>query len=270
MAVAITSSYNADDDSPGFDFSITGLGPFGFITVERLIDGIFDEYVRGFNNVTASSVMAGSDYEAPVNRNVSYKAIGSGGAPAEDDTSSEDIIPYTDPGQAWLKSVFIPQLSRQIDIVAWPTTDYPTNILSASKPLGRKNPVVITDAWGGREVTIEVVTDEDLFSMGWMDFKKLLVEGGTLLLQTADPAFTGEEDMFCEVTSYSRARRTKVDGTGMPLFVHSVTLREVDRPDTAEESLGLRSYDDVLAQNNTYDDVLAEYVDYIDLLVRDI
>lgn len=77
MAVSVISTYNNQYHSPGFDLVVTGLTGYDTLTIERVDpSGEFrDIAVRGADGVAISgSTFALTDYEAPIGRNLVYRA----------------------------------------------------------------------------------------------------------------------------------------------------------------------------------------------------
>ncbi|WP_143194202.1 hypothetical protein [Micromonospora sp. CB01531] len=181
-------------------------------------------------------------------------------------------IPAPSPGTVWLKSVGQPALSRRVNMVDLNDVDRPRRILGEFEVLGRSNKVVLTDTLGGREGEFTIAT----FPIGgawesdsyWRDLQTLVKEGGTLLLQTAGPTVTGEDDLYLEITQLSRKRIGPVGGE----LVHLLTLSyiEVDRPATVQESLLLRSWQSVLDQNASWQAVLNNHTSWLDVLQRNL
>src|SRR5574338_124257 len=252
MALGITATVTNDTNSPYVSISLTGLTVGVTYTVTR-IDNT-DEYstvaVRGIDTISASATTAaGTDYEAPIGRSIKYR-VTQNAATAD---SSNVSLSYVSIGDVWIRSVSTPALSRKVVIGEWPSTDYPTRILSESSVLGRKNPVIITDAWGTRKGTFTIITDNDdgLSATTWQQMVALLTGGGTLMLQTTGRTPSGQEDMYFEVSSYGRTRLGPLRSDGKNVYKHEIGFSEVDRPATAEESLGLRSYANVLDEADT-------------------
>lgn len=204
-----------------------------------------------------------------------FKIPGSGGTSliTETVTSGATVaIPAPDPGAVWIKSVGQPTLSRRVNMVDFSEITRPGRILGEYEVLGRPNKVVLTDVLGGREGQFSIVT----FPMAGLwesdsntrDLQVLFQFGGTLLLQTAGSAVTGESDLFFEVKNFSRKRITPVGGELVHL--HSIDFVEVDRPAVAQESLALRDWQDVLDQNDTWSNVLSNHTTWLDVLQRNL
>lgn len=247
MALGITATPTDDTNSPYISISVTGLTVGLDYTVTR-IDNTGETAtvaVRGLDTIEAtSSAAAGTDYEAPIGRSLKYR-ITQNAATAD---SSNVQLNYISIGDVWIRSVSTPSLSRKVIMSEWPGTSYPTRIMANAHVLGAKNPILITDAWGTREGSFKIVTDnnDSLSATTWQDFVALLFGGGTLLLQTTGRTPSGQEDMYFEVDSYERTRVGPIRADGKHLYMHEINYIEVDRPATIEESLGLRSYADVL------------------------
>ncbi len=250
MALGITAVVTDDVNSPFVTISVTGItvGPNPW-TVTR-IDNTGETAtvaVRGMDTVTASATTgAGFDYEAPIGNSVKYR-VTQNAATAD---STNVTVAFVGLGDCWLRSVDNQTLSRKIVMSEWSETTYPTSILASVKVLGRKKPVIITDAWGSRTGTFKFLTDNDdgLGATTWQDVVALVTGGGTLHLQTVGRTETGQDDMYFEVNSYGRTRFGPLmpDGLGKNVYEHTIEFTEVDRPSTLQESLGLRNYTSVL------------------------
>jgi hypothetical protein len=267
--VAITAVPTNDTHSPYVTLTITGLTVGVDFTVIR-IDNT-SEYpntaIRGLDTKEATATSdAGTDYEAWIGRSMKYR-VTQGVSSA--DSSNVDLT-FSTFGDVWLRSVSTPALSRKVVMSEWPTTEHTTNILANMKVLGRKNPVLITDAWGTRKGSLRIVTDNDdgLGSTTWQEIYALLTGGGTILLQTTGRTPTGQEDMYFEVESYSRTRVGKIKSNGRMTYLHDISYIEVDRPATIEESLGVRNYSDVQDENATYQVIVNDYTTYLTLLTN--
>jgi hypothetical protein len=258
--VAIAVTLDNDTDAPNIQITLTGItNPGATYTVYR-VDNTSedpDTPVRGLDTVTPSATSdAGFDWEAPIGKSLSYR-VEQG---VDQDTDGPLTIPSDDFGAVWLASVHQPALSRRVVMSEWNQTEYSTRILGNYKVLGRKHPVVLTDTWGSRTGTIKVVTDNDSISdTTWRQLYLLLTEGKTLLLRTPGRAYSGEWDMYFEVESYTRSRIGPIRADGKIPLMHEIGFVEVDRPATAEESLGLRTWQDVLDDHATWQSVLDDY-----------
>ena len=258
--VAIAVTLDNDPDAPNVQITLTSItNPGATYTVYR-VDNTgedSDTPVRGLDQVVPDSTSdAGFDFEVPIGKSVSYR-VEQG---VDTDTDGPLTIPSADFGAVWLSSVHQPLLSRRVVMSEWNVTEYPTRILGKYNVLGRKNPVVLTDTWGTRQGNMKLVTDNDNISdTTWRELYLLLTEGKTLLLRTPGRAYSGELDMYFDIESYSRTRIGPIRADGKIPFLHDITFIEVDRPATAEESLGLRTWQDVLDDYATWQDVLDEY-----------
>lgn len=77
MAVGIVAIFNGSYHSPGFDITVSGLSGFDTLTVERIdVQGEYpDTPVRGADAVAVNGEsFAITDFEAPIGRNVVYRA----------------------------------------------------------------------------------------------------------------------------------------------------------------------------------------------------
>lgn len=186
------------------------------------------------------------------------------------DSGSVGVLSGYNPGTVWLKSVGQPALSRRSVLSQWTETSRPGRVLGEFEVLGRRNKVVTTDPLGGREGTIALAT----FKVGpnweqdssYRDITTLLSMGGTLLLQTTGVDDTGESDLYFEIANLKISRVGVVGGDFAHLF--EIQFIEVDRPDTSQESLTLRSWQDVLDQNDSWNSVRVNHTSWLDVLQR--
>jgi len=274
MALVITATDNASYDSPGIDLSLTGLTGYDQLLVERVdTTGEYpDEPVRGMDRVdTSGDGFAGTDFEAPIGKPVTYRLTGLILAPPSDDdvTSSSVTLNFNQPGDAWLKSVFIPSISRRVNVVDFSEWSRERRILTKAHVLGRRNPVIIKDVLGGKEGSMELTVlniGGTPLNSTQADLEILLEEGDTYLFQTTGSEDSGLKDFYLEIETVS-IKRVGIVGGDFGL-VYALTWTEVDRPTTSQESLGLRDWDDVNDENVDWQAVADEYSSWLDLLIR--
>lgn len=182
------------------------------------------------------------------------------------DESSSVTIPFGGTGDAWVKSVFNPLLSKQVVVSEYPATNFNTKILGNYNVLGRVHPVVITDAWGSRTGSMVLLSGREDLVAFW-DLKNLLVTGGTLMFQTTGDVVSHLPDMYFEIEDYSVERfDTVLASAPEVLYKHEIKFIEVDQPDTSDAGLSLRTYQDVLDAYTTYQAVKDGNTTYLVLL----
>lgn len=179
--------------------------------------------------------------------------------------SNNVTIPYTLTGDAWLKSVFTPALSKAVHVNEFSATNFETQILGNYNVLGRVFPVIITDAWGARRGTFKLLSGHTDFT-DFKDLKDLITTGGQLLFQTTGDLVRHQPDMYIEVEKYSAELEETVKSSIQPIYIHTIDFIEIEQPNTSDEGFGLRSYQDVLDDFDTYTAVLAAYPTYLDML----
>lgn len=271
MAVSITAVANDSYHSPGVILTVTGLTGYTTVTITRKDDAAVlpDAKVRGADSsATSGDTFMVTDYEAPIGRVTYYTALAESVSTSESDDSSTVILTVSNTGAVWLKSVGQPALSRRVNVVDFSDRQRPRRILGEYEVLGRENKVVLTDTLGGREgdLTLSTFLMNGVWETdhSWQDVSRLLSDGGTLFLQTAGYDYTGEEDMYLEVKGYARKRIGPVGGELTHL--HTIEYVEVDRPATSEQSLSLRSWQDVLNENATWQAVIDGYADWLEVV----
>lgn len=173
-----------------------------------------------------------------------------------------------------IKSVQQPVLNIGAVVQDFPTWDIPGRVLATLNVLGRSNPIVINDAFGGRTGTFTLLQDFDLDSQFYRDFEALLTYNDVLIFQAFYES-AGVEDIYFRVTDISVTRLgpagTSRDTTSPYLI--AVTFVEVDRPATIGAAVTVESWQDVL---NTFtalpftdwNDVLSSRSNWLDLLNR--
>lgn len=185
-------------------------------------------------------------------------------------SGSTGVLSGYDVGTVWLKSVGQPAFSRRVNLSEWNGSSRPGRVLGEYEVLGRRNKVVITDVLSGREGSIVLATFRDggLWSndSSYRDLTALLDFGGTLLLQTTGVDNTGEADMYLEVTGVKTSRVGVIGGDFAHLF--ELEFIEVDRPATTQESLTLRTWQDVANQNANWKSVTTNHTSWLDVLQR--
>lgn len=255
----------------------SGVGTTNVLSNEGYTDGDDGRYVAAYVDIGVSTASGQPKISWTNSTNssgtVMFVRLSATGTSSETVTSAEVTIGYDSFGDAWIKSVAEPALSRRVAITGWNTTGYSPRILGNYKILGRPRSVILTDRWGAREGEIEVCTDNDFFSCTWQDLNLLVIEGRTLFFQSVGSEFSGEKDMYFEVLSFSRVRSGPIRSDGKLTYLYKIQFEEVDRPATHEESLGLRSYQDVIDENATYQSIIDNYPDpddtYLALLISE-
>jgi len=272
--LSITAVHNGNPDSPGIDITVSDIDAArDRLSIVR--HDIFGEHpdaaIRGADSITISGItsFAITDYEAPVANPVEYLVTVWNNPSSNLNSATSNVVtpPAFFPGDTWIKSVSQPALSRRVNMVDFSEVSNPGRVLGEYDVLGKRNKVVIMDVPGGREGAFSLLTYEitgNAVNSNPNDLRLLLEQGRTLFLQTMGRSQTGETDMYLELKSVDR---TRVGPIGNDLvFLHRISYVEVDRPSTAEESLGLLSWQDILDTYATWQDVLSLNTTWLDLL----
>lgn len=143
--------------------------PAPVITVTRSTTGGPPITVRGADQVPSSAVVV-DDYEITYQAPLTYTA--------DDGQESTTVTVTVEESRAWLRSVLYPELSIPVWIAshAEATRTARTTLL---RPMGRRNPVAITDVRGGLAGDSVLYTWDDTGRDGMI---RLLSDGGVLLL----------------------------------------------------------------------------------------
>lgn len=212
-----------------------------------------------------SGVFTVTDYECPLNTAVTYIAemgILVEGVPTLVLGAFSNTVELSGAsGTAWIKNVLAPGLNQQV------TINTMSDAVSAARTqstyvIGRKNPIVLVDAMGGRTGTITFVTAT------LADKETLLAnlsspQSQVLFLQTA--AVDGFDDMYFSIsTSVTENRPSGTSYDANRLI--PITYIEVDSPSDAVTAISENSYLDVLNGWSTYQDLLSQRPTYLSVL----
>lgn len=282
MALGITPAYNNDDNSPGFTLSLSGLTGFSEYRVVRLDQGpslagaVFaDAPVRGADMipVTANTATV-TDYEIPINTTVKYRLEGyiSGVLNSSVLTANVIIDPLTasfDVGydNFWIKDVTNPTLSRAVMVGDFSEVEFNPTILGEYKVLGRKKPVIFTDAWGARAGTFSVQSIDYLGTQKTAsELESLLTSGDVLLFQSGLQPYV-LQDMYFIVKGLSREQYTHPGRSNTIEFTYQIGFQEVDRPATLRSTFGFGTWGDLKADPAlvTWNDVLSGFSTWLDV-----
>lgn len=282
--------------------SITGATS---VTVNRTHTHSSDVYVvRGLDMAPVSGdSVASEDYDISLIRggwSWDFYVYDSGGSVLASslgvgsETPTEIITPCMSSGLAspWtsavLQSIQQPALNIPVVLGNWDQYDKNAAILGNYKILGRKNPVVIGDAFGARTGTFTILVDAvnlaDSTMMGTQDLQthqQLLEYNDVLFLQLFWEGL-GFDDLFFRVTDYqvqrlSPAQPFNFADSDFPLppnlvlsntYQITVTFQEVDRPATAGEVVAFGTWADVDAHFDTWGDVDSNRTNWLDVLNR--
>ena len=198
---------------------VNGAGFYSGITVVRVVASI-ESPVRGATNVAISgaSTIAFTDYEAPLDVPVKYRAY-------LDSTFSVDsntVTITTDGRTFWLKDVILGAFSCKVKVEAMSDVVRPANVVGQFKVINRQNPIIVTDVRQGRTGTMTL----SAFSTGDISaILNIINSGNTLLFQA--PASANFPDMYFQAGDVTQTWR----GTSSAL-IHSFTIpfTETDMP----------------------------------------
>jgi hypothetical protein len=211
--------------------------------------------------LTAAAPAAGSDYEILFNSPIEYIARVHDAAGALIETARAPAV--TVPGdEVWLRNVARPALSMPIQVVHMESGDNTDETRAAMlRPLGRRNPVVLTDVRSGASGTISVLTadDDEHISL------RYLFASGDVLLLTGPADYDILWPLYIAVGATAMRRVSGALDTAR-LFTWDWT--QVDPP-PAGARLKTRTWADVDAEFASWDDVLLTQNDWADLLYVD-
>lgn len=289
LAIAVTYDNTTGFYTPGFEIVVSGLS--GITDADNVLvqrqdntSGAMDD-VRGLSNtlIVADSAVA-TDFEYPYFNDqdgwqyVCYVYDDSGTQLATVTSATftglETVIdlsvefPET---SVVLASITQPAISIPVIINDFPSWTIPPNVLSTLKPLGRPNPVVLTDVFGGRTGTFTIVSDPSLSGIIDQYLVRLLTYNDTLLFQ---PYYASGNigNMYFKVTGISATRETYAESAGTldrqtsTVMLYAVDFTEVDRPIAGSAATTLISWQDVADNNTTWQDVLDGHPNWLDVL----
>ncbi|MGB8020745.1 MAG: hypothetical protein WCF04_05910 [Candidatus Nanopelagicales bacterium] len=198
------------------------------ITIRRTMGGTTG-IVRDADTVIGGAVIV-SDYEVLYNTPLSYTAT----AGAETATATATITET----RAWLRSVLRPELSIPVWITEHAESSRTTRTVLL-RPVGRRNPVAITDIREGQSGASVLVTWDDPGRAGMLG---LIADGGVLLL--TGPADWRLGPLYLVPLGVSETRPGNLADT--PIRRWAVEWAEVDPP-PGTLAVAKRSWTDVLA-----------------------
>lgn len=192
------------------------------------------------------------------------------GYPQKDGAQSRtDVISTTPYATAIIQSIQQPALSLPIVLSDFPSWAIPGRVLSTNYVLGRENPVVLTDAIGGRTGTFQILFHPALLLYSHRDLKTLLTFNDTFMLQPFYQA-AGVDDMFFKITDVAVARVSVADtlDTVPQALQFSVNFTEVDRPLTSGEGTTITTWNDLLINPaiTTWNDVVSHWSNWLGVL----
>lgn len=221
-----------------------------------LPNGNFED-VRGgtVDAVGGFMVRPVDDYEYPAGVNAEYEIVGLTDNGQEVQRSTLRRNASND--KVWLKFVANPQLNRRVDLVGWGEVARKSRA-EIFEVVGAKEPVMVTDVFGSRSVTVEFVTHTPEDTKALDD---ALSEGFPIFFQV--PVKLQLPTLYASVGDYSYKALT-------PSSVRSrwtVPLREVAAPPASVIVGSTRTYADGLADYPTYAQSIAAKSTYRELLI---
>lgn len=278
--VAITQTFNASANSPGFTLNVSGLTGGSRYSITRIdVGGRYeDQFVRGaYQEAVIGSTDSEVDYECPIDRMTQYRVdlyLGVNIIATATTTASK-----IDPAHAvfpkgynnfWIKNIADPTKSLAVMVGQVNEFGYDAAILGEYRVLGRRAPVVYTDVWGSRRGDVPV------YSLDYMGvqtpplaLEKLLTSGDPLLFQSAiQDVIIG--DMYFIVSSIGRTQSGSLTDSWLPTLTYSVDYMEIDMPPVVGSQLGnglvgdLKDDDSVAAA--TWNSVLSTFGSWSEVL----
>ena len=226
----------------GYDVDASGLTPYTHFRIyrEQSDSGRDPEDVRGAQyQLVTTSAFSGDDYEfhfgyydleSPTNTIVYNLELYQDGNVVG--TITDTVVGLTDwhtsatteyvtgtvrsMVKSWLSVPTTPSLNIPVVIQDFKSYDVNGSILSNSKVLGKKIPVLATDTFGGREgtFTLMLALDDVASSQGatssLKEVEDLLTSGEILLLRNLVPYLVGIDDVYFAVSDYSVERANTV------------------------------------------------------------
>lgn len=245
-------------------------------------DGSTPEAVRGLDNVpVVGDSIDASDYESAFQKTswsyvvYVYNSAGAQLATSTNGGWSSDVKTALVKGvvpmaSALLQSVQQPALNLGVIVNEFPSYDIPGRVLGTYNVLGRKNPVVVSDAFGGRTGSFTLLMNSDLSAETLDTYNTLLTYNDVLLFQPFEPRFMFD-DMYFRISDVGVARQGVPDADGGPMtFLLNIGFTEVDRPATSNVSVRIADWGDVKDNDGftTWNDVLTGRTSWLDTLNR--
>ncbi len=199
-----------------------------------------------------ATIVALSDFEAPLRGTVTYTVTPDFGYPV----SSDPVTLETPLDEHWLKNVAQVAQSVRIEVADMSSVRRPARALARYDVLGRANPVIISDVRGGRTGTM-VLTTYDANDAAAL--RSLFTTGYPLLFQA--PYEMDFADLFFVASDVEERRLTY--GTS-PMRQFTVPWAEVDAP-AGDLITGVNSWAQV-AQFGTWQNVMDKRGTWLDVL----
>lgn len=270
------------------------------VTVKRrhLADGSTYE-VRGLNQAPVSGdSISSEDYDVPLtkgNWTWDFYVYNASGTVVASATSVSVGAPYqviqtalsggaTKFSTSIIQSVQQPTLNIPVVVSSFDTFDEAGRVLANLNVLGRKNPVVVSDAFGSKSGQFILLIDPVDLGTGTptrATHDLLLTYNDTLFFQYFY-AGLGMDEMYFKVTDleYQRLSTAQPYTIGdylyfppaglnvVPKYQVTVSFQEVDRPSTAGETISFSTWNDVKTNFATWNDVLSGRTSWLDVLNR--
>ncbi|MYR43069.1 hypothetical protein [Streptomyces sp. SID5910] len=252
----------------GAAVTVRGLatgGPTWTWSLTRIVGGQAAQPVRGWaGDLTAQTITGDSavitDYETPLGVPVQWRIRieAPSGSVGSYSYTSDPITLDADPTSVWLKDPGLPQRSCRVTVGTPMPTWKQDARQSVSTVRGRRLPIVISDARGGRTGDLTVITEtvDEVAALDWV-----LSSGSVLLLQW--PPGWGENDMYVSVGDVSAA--PIVDFAEFRDRTWVLPLTEVDRPIGGVTGSADRTWQDVKDDGTTWAEALAGASTWLDV-----
>lgn len=233
----ISATY--DDSLARVRISVTDLATS---TVERSLDGVHWEFVRGMSEATTAPFLV-DDYEFTAGVSNQYRDSGG---------NTVSVTPVM--LNAWIKVIGAPYLNQRLHLTGWDevTRSSRSGIFEVQ---GRSDPVVLMDVHSSRSTSITVRTP-DISSRDTLDSS--LNSGQILFLHT--PTSSPLPSMYVAALDYSYVRPTQRS----VVSVWTIPLREVGKPGPSVAGFA-SSWQTVVSTWTTWDLTAADNATYGDL-----
>lgn len=289
LALSVTYTIAGGYYTPGFAITVSGISTLSTAdsvlvqAVDQSTGATYD--VRGIAHAPVSGdTISSTDFEYPYfNDSTGWKYVlhvyditgaslgsitGSLQTGLQTRTDLSASYPWT---TAVLASIQQPALSLPVMISDFAEWDISASILSTNKILGRANPVVKSDTFGGRTGSFIVLSDIELTGIDDSYMIRLLKYNDTLIFQ---PYYSSANigNMYFKVQSISCNRVSIPEAiadalrTNSTVMLYTVSFIEVDRPKASTAPFTIISWQDVDNNNVTWQNVKDDHGNWLDVL----
>ena len=208
------------------------------LTIERSVDEVRWEVIRGGRDIPVGSSAVFDDYEFAPGVTNFYRVTG-------DDSSTDTTSVTPDLAEAWLKIPAAPFLNRKVRLIGWDgiQREARSGVFDVQS---RRTPIVVTDVHSSRSTTIRLRTT----TLEERDTLDTILSAGKAILVHM-PAGSVFPSMYVVPGAYTidrPAQRTSVS-------VFSIPVREVAKPNPS-----------VVGSAGTWQTVYNEFASWADVL----